>query len=255
MKNFSWTFPSSFFDSLVVLKYMFINQFLILYEVNSDKQPCLGCPGIIFLTVVWQKTTPIRRLNKSTFSIFCCFLDSLFNRLKIKMSKYEDMATIQQLYGILEQYVDIHAIWHQMNRTNSIFNRHLICHIVRHHKNLRLSLTIILGYTKMIIQLLWHSAFWKMSFYRFFTVLIITNYSFNRRKRKDENLCLLKLKIECNIILNSKSFSILINRTSISIRMSEWNRNSTFIYFTVDHPSWISQDLTWPYFMNDLVFL
>ena len=120
---------------------MFINQ-LILCQVNSDKQPCLGCPGIIFLTVVWLKTTPIRRLNKSNFSIFCCFFDSLFNRLKIKTSKYEDMATIQQLYGILEQYVDIHAIWHQMNRTNSIFNRHLICHIVRHHKNLILDQVI-----------------------------------------------------------------------------------------------------------------
>ena len=140
MKNSSWTFPSSFFDSLVVLKYMLINQFSILYEVNSDKQPCLGCPGIIFLTVVWLKTTPIRRLSKSNFSIFCCFLDSLFNRLKIKTSKYEDMATIQHLYSILEQYVDFHAIWHQMNRTNSILNR--ICHIVRHHKNLILDQVI-----------------------------------------------------------------------------------------------------------------
>jgi len=46
------------------------------------------------------------------------------------------MATIQQLYSILEQYVDFHAIWHVMNRTNSIRNRQPTRHIGRHLKNL-----------------------------------------------------------------------------------------------------------------------
>ena len=49
------------------------------------------------------------------------------------------MATIQQLYSILEQYVDIHAIWHVMNRTDSIWKRQPTRHIARHHKNLSLN--------------------------------------------------------------------------------------------------------------------
>ena len=42
-------------------------------------------------------------------------------------------------------------------------------------------------------------------------------------KHKDENLCLLKLKIECNITLNSKSFSIVQMKIEyqFSIRMSK----------------------------------
>ena len=49
------------------------------------------------------------------------------------------MATIQQLYSILEQQIDIHAIWHVMNRTNSIRNRQPTRHIARHLKNLSLN--------------------------------------------------------------------------------------------------------------------
>ena len=52
------------------------------------------------------------------------------------------MAAIQQRYSILEQYVDIHAIGHVMNRTNSIRNRQPIRHMARHYKNFSLSQVI-----------------------------------------------------------------------------------------------------------------
>ena len=111
----------------------------------------------------------------------------------------------------------------------------------------------------MAIQLLWHSIF-----SRFFTdlssdhndLMQFANYSLNQQKHKDENLCLLKLKIECNIILNSKSFSILWMKIEHQFQFEcQIEIEIRILYLTVDYPSWISQDLTWPYFMDDLVFL
>ena len=50
------------------------------------------------------------------------------------------MAAIQQRYSILEQYVDIYAIWHELNRGYFIRSRHLIFQIERHDdvKNIRI---------------------------------------------------------------------------------------------------------------------
>ena len=50
------------------------------------------------------------------------------------------MAPFQQVYRILEQYVDIYTIWHALNRGYFIRSRQLIFQIERHDdvKNIRI---------------------------------------------------------------------------------------------------------------------